>query len=393
MNMKLLPFEYAARNLGRSPLRLVLSVGGSLLVVMLVLVAAGFVQGIQTSMQTSGHEDNTILLGAGSEESIERSEIPMRTAGIVSASVAGIRNRAGIDAVSPEIHLAMPLSLAGEAEDQSGKLAVFRGITSEAMLVHEQVVLTHGALPDDGQNEVAAGQLAAISMGFDPPESMIGQFIRIDDDEYEVVGILGAAGGIIEGEFWIPLTDLLVTAQRDSLSCVVVRRDTAAPDDLEVFAAQRLDLELISMEEIEYYAALSAFYRPVQLMVVITAILIALGGILGGLNTMYAAFASRVREIGSLQTIGYSRSAILISFIQESILASATGAILACLLGWLILDDFIIRFSLGTFGVSITPPVMALGLLSGLILGVFGALIPAWRCLRKPIPEALKAGE
>ena len=42
--MKLLPFEYAVRNLGRSPLRLVLSVGGSLLVVMLVLAAAGFIQ-------------------------------------------------------------------------------------------------------------------------------------------------------------------------------------------------------------------------------------------------------------------------------------------------------------------------------------------------------------
>ena len=109
--MKLLPFEYAVRNLGRSPLRLVLSVGGSLLVVMLVLTAAGFVQGMQSSMQISGHEDNTILLGAGSEESLERSEIPIRTAGIVGASVAGLRNRAGIDAVSSEIHIAMPLVL------------------------------------------------------------------------------------------------------------------------------------------------------------------------------------------------------------------------------------------------------------------------------------------
>ena len=391
--MKLLPFEYAVRNLGRSPLRLVLSVGGSLLVVMLVLAAAGFVQGMQSSMQISGHEDNTILLGAGSEESIERSEIPMRTAGIVGASVAGLRNRAGIDAVSSEIHLAMPLALADKPEGTTGKLAVIRGFTPEAMLVHEHVMLTHGGLPESGRNQLAAGRLAAMSMGFDPPEKMIGQSVRLDDDNYEVTGILSAAGGVIEGEFWTQLTDLQVTAQRDSLSCVVIRRDEAESNDLEVFAAQRLDLELVSMEEVDYYAALSAFFRPVQWMVIITAILIALGAILGGLNTMYAAFASRVREIGSLQTIGYSRMAIIISFIQESVLASAAGAILACLLGSTLLDGFVVRFSMGVFGVSITPPVMAIGLLSGLMLGIFGAAIPAWRCLRKPIPEALRAGE
>ncbi|MBT7352297.1 MAG: ABC transporter permease, partial [Phycisphaerae bacterium] len=43
--MKLLPFEYAVRNLGRSPLRMALSIGGSLLVVLLVITASGFQRG------------------------------------------------------------------------------------------------------------------------------------------------------------------------------------------------------------------------------------------------------------------------------------------------------------------------------------------------------------
>ena len=391
--MKLLPFEYAVRNLGRSPLRLVLSVGGSLLVVLLVLASAGFIQGMQSSMRVSGHPKNSILLGAGSEESIERSEIAMRTAGIVSASVPGLRKRAGVDAVSPEIHLAMPLTLADAPVHTNGRLSIIRGVMPEAMLVHDNVILSHGRLPEPGKNELAAGQLAAIGFDFNPPELMVGESVRLDDDEYKIVGILTAEGGVIEGEFWTPLTDLQVTAQRDSLSCVVIRRDDAESADLEVFAAQRLDLELVSMEEVEYYAALSAFFRPVQIMVMVTAILIAIGGILGGLNTMYAAFASRVREIGSLQTLGYSRFAIMISLIQESILASAIGAIFACTIGAVILDGFVIRFSLGAFGLSITAPVIALGLIAGLLLGIFGAAIPAWRCLRKPIPEALKAGE
>ena len=43
-------------------------------------------------------------------------------------------------------------------------------------------------------------------------------------------------------------------------------------------------------------------------------------GVLGGLSTMYAAFASRVRELGTLQVLGYPRSAIVLSLVQESAL-------------------------------------------------------------------------
>ena len=39
--MRQLPFEYAVRNLGRAPVRLMLSIGGSTLVVLLVLAADG----------------------------------------------------------------------------------------------------------------------------------------------------------------------------------------------------------------------------------------------------------------------------------------------------------------------------------------------------------------
>ena len=43
----MLPWEYAVRNLARSPWRLTLSVAGSALVVLLVLGAAAFVHGME----------------------------------------------------------------------------------------------------------------------------------------------------------------------------------------------------------------------------------------------------------------------------------------------------------------------------------------------------------
>jgi putative ABC transport system permease protein len=345
---------------------------------------------MQHALRVSGSPDAVMLIGSGSEESIERSEIPMRTSAIVAASVSGIRSRAGVDAVSPEIHLAMPLT---SETDESGRLAVIRGVQPEAWLVHDTTRLIAGRSARAGHSELIAGRLAARSLGFDPPESILGTVFELDKEPYEVVGLMSSGGGVIEGEFWTALTDLQVTAQRDSLSTVVLRTDEAELADLEAFAATRLDLELAAVPEIDYYAQLGAFYRPVRLLVTVTAVLIAIGGVTGGLNTMYAAFASRVREIGSLQTLGFSRGAVLWSLVQESILASAAGALIACGIGLLILDQCVIRFSMGVFGISIDAGVLSLGLAAGLLLGIVGAVVPAWRCLRRPIPEALRAGE
>jgi len=387
--MRILPFEYAVRNLGRNPARLLLTVGGSALVVLLVLTATGFVNGMQAAFVTSGREANVILMGSGSEESIERSEVPMRTSGIVAASLSGLVKRAGVDAVSPEAHVAIPVKgIGGE-----GAMSVIRGIEPAAFLVHDEVRVIAGRPPRAGASELLAGALIARSMGFDPPAEAIGTVLEIDEEPYEIVGVHEAAGGVAEGELWTSLTDLMATSQRDTVSCVVVAMDDAEFSDLEAFAASRLDLELIAMPETDYYAKLSAFFRPIGLMVLVTAALIAIGAVLGGLNTTYAAFASRVREIGTLQTLGYSRRAIALSLVQESVLAASIGTLIACGLGTWLLDKVVVQFSMGAFGLRMDAVVMAWGLGTGLLLGAIGAILPAWRCLRLPIAESLKAGE
>src|SRR5688572_21920865 len=110
--MRLLPWHYAVRNLLRSPLRLALSVAGSALVVLLVIAAAAFVRGMGQTLAVTGGEQNVILLGAGSEESVERSEISPTVPGLVSGTVAGIRTRLGVPLISPEVYFMAPVKLA-----------------------------------------------------------------------------------------------------------------------------------------------------------------------------------------------------------------------------------------------------------------------------------------
>jgi len=387
--MKLLPWEYAVRNLGRSPLRTVLGAGGAGLVVLLVMAAAAFVRGMQQSLRVSGSPDNVILLGAGSEESVERSEIDASAAGQVEAGIRGIRSLLDVAFVSPEVHLALELGL--ERDDPTGHTALLRGVTPAAFLVHRSVRIVAGRAPMPGADEVMVGALAATRMGVSPARLAIGQQLWLDGRLWTISGHFEAPGTVLAAEIWLPLSDLQMATRRDSLSCVILSLDDAEFDDVDAFCKQRLDLELVAMRETDYYANLADFYAPVRAMVWITAALIATGGLLGGLNTMYAVFAARVRELGTLQTIGFSRRAIVVSFVQESLLSGMAGALVAAALAMALLDSLAVRFSMGAFGLIVDSTVVLWGLAAAMALGVAGALPPAWRCLRLEIPVALKA--
>jgi putative ABC transport system permease protein len=388
--MRLLPWDYGVRNLLRSPVRLALSLAGSALVVLLVLAAAAFVRGMQKSLTVSGVASNVILLGAGSEESFERSEISPTVPALVQASVPGIKSRLGVPYVSPEVHLMTILRLTKEQKD--APQVIVRGVTPAAFLVHPQVHIVTGRAPEAGRDEILVGSLVATKMGIPEDRLAVGKTMFFDDRAWTIAGTFDAPNTVMEAEVWAPLTDLQIAARRDNLSCVVMTLDTAEFDDVDAFARQRLDLELVALRETDYYAGLGTFYRPIEAMVWVTAILIATGGLLGGLNTMYAAFAARVRELGSLQAMGYPRHALVVSLAQESVLATAAGALIAASIGKLLLDGVAVRFSMGAFSLAFDSTVLSTGLGAGLLLGVIGALPPAWRCLRLPIAEALKAG-
>jgi len=387
--MRFLPFDYAARNLGRSPLRLLISVVGSVLVVVLATSAFAFVRGMDRSLAGSGSPDNIILLGAGSEESIERSEIGPGVASQARASVFGIKSRAGRAYVSPEVHVALGVALEPRAAP-TGQ-AVFRGVTPAAFSVHPQVRLVAGRAPNTGADEVIVGELASTRLGVADARLAVGETLWVDGRALRIVGRFAAPHSVMNAEVWVPLTSVQTLTRRESLSCVVLTLDQGEFADVDLFVKNRVDLELSAIPETVYYEQLSAFYQPVKMMVWLTAILIGAGGLLGGLNTMYAAFASRIREVGTLQSLGFPRRAIMASFVQESLLAAAAGAVIGAALCLALLDGVAIRFSMGAFGLMLDGPTVGFGVAAGLALGLVGAVPPTLRCIRMPIAEALKA--
>ncbi|MDX1972484.1 MAG: FtsX-like permease family protein [Candidatus Sumerlaeia bacterium] len=387
--MRWLPFDYAVRNLGRSTKRLLAMVLGNMLVVLLMLAAGSFVSGMRESFGLGEASENVIVLGTGSEESVERSEISAATPGLLAASVEGIQELQGIPFLSPEIVSALILKKsAGSPEELRG---IVRGVESGAYLVHERVEVVEGRVPRAGALEIMLGSLAGEKLGLSAGDVAVGKTLWFEELEWTIVGRFRAKGTVMEGEIWMPLKDLMVVTKRDTLSCVVLKMGSGEFADVDVFTKTRVDLELSALRESDYYASLVEFYRPVEVMIWVTALLISLAGILGGFNTLYSAFSSRIREIGMLQSLGYSRRAILVSLVQESLLVSSVGFFCALGIAACTFAGFTISHSMGVFRLSLSDPVILWGAGLALTLGLLGALPPAFRCLSMPIPEALKS--
>jgi putative ABC transport system permease protein len=221
--MRLLPWDYGVRNLARSPVRLSLSLAGAALVVLLVLAAGGFVRGMDQSLRESGSPANAILLGAGSEESFERSEISASVPGLVQAAVPGIKSRLGVAYVSPEVHMQTVIREARNAPRAMQVLV--RGVTPAAFLVHPQARVIEGRVAEAGRDEVIVGAQAATKMGLPPQRLAIGQTLSFDERTWTIVGRFEAPGTVMDAEVWTPLSDLQIAARRDNLSCVVLTLD------------------------------------------------------------------------------------------------------------------------------------------------------------------------
>jgi ABC-type lipoprotein release transport system permease subunit len=191
---------------------------------------------------------------------------------------------------------------------------------------------------------------------------------------------------------WCRRDDLQQAMKRQDVSLVAVKLQPGASfSEIDLYCKSRLDLELQALRETDYYARLQKDYQPVRMLAWLIVLLVAAAGVFAGLNTMYGAVVGRVRELATLQTIGFLRRAILLSVIQEGVLLALTASLLASLLALTLLNGAAVRFTMGAFELQIDSTALLIGQGVGVSLGLLGAVPAALRALRMPIVEGLRA--
>jgi len=385
MPFRLLPWEYAIRNLFRRPMRTALTFVALSTVVLLVFVVVGFIRGLESTLKASGDPRTAIVFSIGMGENLEYSSIPMRSSELIAASVPGIQTRYGRKYVSPELYLGTLV----ETSETDPAMGLVRGVTRDVLSVRRTVQIDQGNWPGPGQ--VMVGRMVGTKLGLNR-RLKVGDHVQLEGRNWEIAGVFSAGGGTFESEIWCRLDELQQAMKRQDLSLVALQLGTGGKfAELDLFCKQRLDLELQAKRETEYYAGLQRDYEPIRWLAWLVVFLVGAAGIFAGLNAMYGAILGRTAELAMLQTLGFVRSAVLISVIQEGVLLAMSASLLASFVAIVFINGLSVRFTMGAFALQVDNVSVLIGCGVGLLMGSVGSIPPAIRALGMPVASALRS--
>ncbi len=382
------PLAYNLRNLVVRKTTTIMTALGIALTVAVLLAIQAMVNGLNTTLETTGDPLQILVLRKGSTSEV--------VSNFSRSAFQDLKFKPGIASgqngepmASLEVVTVINLP---SRENPDGMNVTIRGLTHPGIEMRKGIHIAQGRWFQEGRREVVVGNSIAARY----PGTAIGNKIRFGRGEWEIVGVMDAGRGAQASEIWGDLNQIAADEQRlEVLSAALVR----AADPVGVGALvnsinddQRLNM--VAEPEVEYYRRQNASAAPIQFVGVFVSVIMAIGSSFAAMNTMYAAVARRAREIGTLRVLGFSRGSILVSFFVESVVLSGLGGLLGCLL---VLPLNGITTSVGTanfsetaFNFHVSPQIMLGGVLFGIVLGALGGLFPARMASRKEILTALR---
>lgn len=375
-----IPLKYNVRSLLQRRSRTVLTVLGIAAVIAVFVAMAAFGRGMSASFARTGSPDNLIVLQKGAF-SHSLSALP-KSSGDVVRYVDHLKKRGDVILASPELAIEPWVTAPGREE---ATFMAARGVGPLFFDVADTLRLTQGGADLEG-NRVLLGRGAQQKLGGVP----VGGFIGMFGERWRVSGVFETGGTNLEFEILADLDDLMRASNRDEYSCFTVKLDTAANAD-RVIALLENDRRVLltAAREQDYYAGSGKVYAVVGQVGMLIAIIVTIGAVFGGMNTMYTAVSGRMREVGTLRSIGFSRGSILVSFLLESALLSVSGGVIGVAIGGFVNG---LRISVGMANIRFTvgAGVMLAGLLLSVVVGVVGGLLPARAAARTTIVDAMR---
>jgi len=254
----------------------------------------------------------------------------------------------------------------------------------------------------NGANVVVLGYDAALKI-FPDIDSVIGQKIIVDDDRYQVVGLLdskGASAGKNDNFVLIPFTKARkeYDLSQSSFNIIVEANN---PDNIEKAQAEaegvmRSVKKLGALDDNNFSIVSSdklanAYLDNIKFIELATGVigfLTLLGAGVGLMNIMLVSVNERTREIGISKSLGATRNTIFMQFLLESITICVIGGVVGVILG-VILGNLIAIFVLKS-SFTIAYLLVFGGVLFCTIIGLAAGLLPALRASNLNPVEALR---
>ncbi len=384
MNLRNLPARWA------SSLVAIVGVAGVTLVLVAVLSIA---EGFRAALEKSGSDDVAILLRSGSTDELT-SGITQDLIPIVGDAPSVLRLGGRQSVVSPELYVVVDAQIRGKT---SAANVPFRGVGPFAPSIRKNFRLIEGRMFEPGTNEIVVGRGAALQ--YEGLE--VGSQVNWGPGRWRIVGVFTDGGGVAESEVWGDSRVVQQAYNRGSFyqSIRVKLQNAGAFDTFKEAVARDPRVNARIERESVFYAEQQQFLQALVSSAGWTlAVMMGLGAVFAALNTMYNAVADRVREIATMRAMGFGATPVVVSVLVEALVLGAIGGLLGGILAYAFLNGMRSstlnwqNFSQITFAFTVTPSLVATGILYGLVLTTIGGLVPGIRAARAPIVSGLRAG-
>jgi putative ABC transport system permease protein len=273
--------------------------------------------------------------------------------------------------------------------------------------------------PSDDREGVA--QVAVIShslwkSAFDSRPDMVGRRVKLDDEEFTVVGIMPSAfvsitdelysGGDTQPEIWMPLAANAAKSSRNAGPLHVFGRlksgatiESAAAEMTAI--ATRLaseypaDNENFTVRVGSMHGDLTDDLRPTLYLLMTAVALLLVISCLNIANLLLVRSTTRVAELSLRAALGASRRRIIAQLLVESALISLLGGALGVALAWTGLHLLRALFPSGDIPwglATLNWPVLVVSVAVSFLAGIGFGLAPALRCSKTNLNEALRSG-
>lgn len=383
----MIPLKYNIRSLRVRWVTTLLTCVAIGVVVFASVLTFGMIDGIEHALSSSGDPEDIIIMRKGSNDEMSSTVTPTNAREL--AFLDGVATGAdGEPLASREF---VTIALKPRRNNGGTANVIVRGLDQVGRQLRPEFKIVEGRDLETGVNEVITSRSIAARF-----ENLgLGEKFEMNNVDFTVVGYFEAGGSSAESEVWGSLQDITAAQRFPGAVSVVNLRVPDADDRQEAMRRVREDeqFRLKAITETEYYENQKASSLAIKVVAYIIAGFLTIGAMFAAANTMYAAVASRGREIGTLRAVGFPRRTVLASFILESLVLCTLGGLLGCL-ATIPLNGLSggtsVAFSEITFSFRFGPSVLAQGMGIAIAMGLVGGVFPAIRAIRLEVTDALR---
>lgn len=251
-------------------------------------------------------------------------------------------------------------------------------------------------VPEQARNMAVIGD--KIKRELFPHSSPLGQFIRIGQERFRVIGVMEHKGRILgfdmDDSVFIPAYRALSLFNRESLMEIDLLY-TPGRDEKQIVESIRKHLiKRHGTEDFTVTSQTDILGTLGSILTILTALVAGLGSIsllVGGVGIftiMSIAVNERIKEIGLLRALGASRKQINFLFLLEAALLSGLGGLAGMIIGLAI--AWLLHFFIPALPVSVSWDYVLLSELIAIGTGMLAGLIPARRAAAMAPVDALR---